>query len=142
MAILAVGLTAVIGLFTLATATHKRAIDQTTAALVAETVMADVRGSLTLGFDVAALPLLSAVDPQAGGAPTTRVLKRDGSLTGYPGYAFDAYLTPVGTADAARADTFLLEVHVRWKASGRDRGATYQTVVSRRVAVRDLGGGP
>jgi prepilin-type N-terminal cleavage/methylation domain-containing protein len=142
MAILAFGLTAVIGLFTLATATHKRAIDGTTAALVAERAMAEVRGGLTLAFDASSLPRLAAVDPQASPPPDpeTRVLTRDGTFDGFPGYAFDVYLTPLEGASPRDAEAYLLEVRVRWKTQGRDRASHFQSVVFRRVAMRDVSG--
>jgi prepilin-type N-terminal cleavage/methylation domain-containing protein len=133
LAIMAVGVTAVIGVFLMATATHKRAVDETTSALFAETALAEVRGGLTASFDARRLPVA------APGPPPVLVWKKGGRDPVYPGYACDVYVTPIDDPDPDAADAFHVEVHVRFLASGKERESVFRTVMVRRVRWRDLG---
>lgn len=141
LGIMAVGITAVIGVFVMATATHKRAVDETTAALIAQTALADLRGRLTASFDAAALEPagMAAVAPGAESAtPPVLYFRKNAADPSYPGYRYDVLLTPVDAQDPALADAFHAEVVVRWLATGKERGETFHTVVARSVRVRDL----
>ncbi len=133
LAIMAVGITAAIGLFTAATAMHKRALDQTTAALLADAAIAEARGAMTLGFDARAL---EAVRPPTD--PPVLYFRKGAANPSYPGYVFDLLLTPIGTSDPDEADAFHAEVRVRWKSTNIVRVQEFHAVVARRVAVRDL----
>jgi prepilin-type N-terminal cleavage/methylation domain-containing protein len=137
LGIMAVGLTAAIGLFTAATAMHKRAIDQTTAALIADLALADARAAVTLSFDPKAVPL-EVRRPAGDGRPPVFYLKHDAKLPEYPGYAYDVFLTPVDAAEPDEADAFFAEARVRWKQANRERATEMTTVILRRVTVRDL----
>jgi prepilin-type N-terminal cleavage/methylation domain-containing protein len=130
LAIMAFGISAAIGLFVLATATHKRALDQTTAALLAETLVSEARSEVTLVFDASRLPL-------APGSAAARVLRQDGTHPAYPGYRYDVYVTPVAGPPES-ADLYLVEVRVRWMSAGQARSADFHGTALRRAAVRDL----
>lgn len=129
LGIMAFGVTVALGLFTLATRTHKRALDRTNAGLVAESAMAELRSTLTATSDLSGLA-------SAGGASV--YLRRGGSYPGHEDYAYDLVLTPLDGDTPDEADTFLAEVTVRWRATGKARTQVYSTVVVRRLAARDL----
>lgn len=138
LAIMAVGSTAAIGLFTAAVSLHKRALDQTTASLVAQSAFAEVRGALTLGFDTERLERVpTALAPGAGGA-SVLYFRKNVQDPAYPGYRYDVLLTPVGGASPVDADTFHAEVRVRWKTAGPGRVSEFHSVLTRRCVSRDL----
>ncbi|MHC4393902.1 MAG: type IV pilus modification PilV family protein, partial [Planctomycetota bacterium] len=116
LAIMAFGITVALGLLTLATATHKRAVDRTNTALLAEAISSQVRGAITLNFDAAALP----VSPGGG-----RILLEDETNPAYPSYRFDVFVTPIGTDDVDAADGFHVEIVIRFLQRGRSRTYTY-----------------
>lgn len=135
LAIMAVGTTAAIGLFTAATAMHKRALDQTTAALIADSALSDVRAAVRLQFDPRPLPTARAATADV---PAVYYYKRDAAHPDFPSYVYDVLLTPIGTVDAMAADAFLAEVRVKWKASDKVVAPEFRTVILRRVTMRDL----
>jgi prepilin-type N-terminal cleavage/methylation domain-containing protein len=135
LAIMAVGVTAAIALLTAATTMHKRAIDLTNAALVADAALAEVRGAVTLSFDPKPLAVHR---PGTADAPPVLIWKKDATNADYKGYVYDLLLTPIGTIEPDAADAFLAEVKVRWKSAAQSRTMEFKTVVLRKVAVRDL----
>ena len=138
LAIMAVGTTAAIGLFTAATALHKRAIDQATSAFLAQSALDEVRGHVTLSWSAKALERVPAAQAQgAGGAPVLYYRKAVVDPA-YPGYAYDVLLTPLDDPEPDEADTFHVEVRVKWKTAGPGRSSEFHSVVTRRVVSRDL----
>lgn len=131
LGIMAFGATIGLGLITLATTTHKRAIDRTTAALVADAVIAEMRGTLTMNVD------LTQLDPVAD-APDSVYLVKSYRHPGFPDHECQVILTPIGTDDLELADGFHAEVIVQWKATGQQRTRTYHTVMLRKVTKKDL----
>jgi prepilin-type N-terminal cleavage/methylation domain-containing protein len=146
LGIMSIGITAVIGVFTMATSTHKRAIDEASAALIAQSAVSEMRAELTARFDASALevvgggPPVGASGAAAGGeAPPPVLAFRKGARDpAFPGYSYDVLLTPLDAAKAADADLFHVEVRVRWLATGKVRGETFHTVALRTVVARDL----
>lgn len=132
LGIMSIGITAVIGIFTMATTTHKRAIDETSAALIAQSAVADARATLTARYDASALPVV------AEGPPPVLALRKNATDPAFPGYSYDVLLTPIDAPKAADADVFHVEVRVKWQATGKQRGETFHTVALRTVAARDL----
>ncbi len=135
LAIMAVGTTAAIGLFTAATAMQKRALDQTTAALLADMALADARGAVSLTFDAKAL---EAARPATSKDPPVLFFRRNATHSDYPGYVYDLLLTPIDAVTPEEADAFHAEVRVRWKMTNRVRVSDFRTVILRRISVRDL----
>jgi prepilin-type N-terminal cleavage/methylation domain-containing protein len=138
LAIMAVGSTAAIGLFTAATALHKRAVDQTSAALVASSAIDEVRGAMTLGYSTAGLERMPAAAAAASGGAPVLIHRKNAVDPAYPGYAYDVLLTPLDAADPEEADSFHVEVRVRWRTAGPGRVTEMHSVVTRRAAMRDL----
>lgn len=134
LGIMAFGAGVALGLLTVATTTHRRAIDRTSAALLADAAAADAQGELTLRLDA------SRLEPAAGAAGTY-YLRRDARYPGFEDYVYDIALTPLDDEDPAAATAFHLEVLVRWQTSGKQRTATYHTVALRRLTYQDVFGG-
>ena len=147
LGIMAFGIATVIGLFAAATATHQRAMDNQTAALLAESVVADWEAALTLDFDVESYPLApapAAADPIPIGAPL------NGSVSGdqtylvvdnqmsrlYPGTFYSVYLTPLEPLDDQPPLAYVVEVEIGWRDRGKLRRALFQTVLLKQLAVQ------
>ncbi|MCA8962616.1 MAG: hypothetical protein KDC38_18955, partial [Planctomycetes bacterium] len=114
LGILAIGIASAIALFAAATAAHKRAIDRTHAAAIAEQVFADVESALERGRgieEVTASPPLDAV------------------RANYPGYEVELDFYEVSGETAS--DEILLDVHVRWRFRGRDSEEVFQQLLVR-----------
>ncbi|MEM7260703.1 MAG: prepilin-type N-terminal cleavage/methylation domain-containing protein [Planctomycetota bacterium] len=114
LGILAVGIASAIALFAAATAAHKRAIDRTHAAAIAEQTFADVESALARGVtpdEIAARPPLEGIQEN------------------YPGYQVVIGFFEVSgpTAD----DELLVEVRVQWSFRGGDREEIFQQLVVR-----------
>jgi prepilin-type N-terminal cleavage/methylation domain-containing protein len=138
LGIMAIGITAVIGVFTMATTTHKRAIDATSAALIAQSAVAELRGALTVRFDAAALPVAGGGGAAPDAPAPVLAWRRGAHDPSFPGYSYDVLLTPLDAKKPSDADVFHVEVRVKWLATGQQRGETFHTVATRRVAWRDL----
>ncbi len=119
LGILAVGISSAIALFAAATAAHKRAIDRTHAAAIAEQAFADVESALMRGVDPAEI---------AENPPLAEIQRN------YPGYEVDVKFFAVGGATAE--DELLVEVTVHWKFRGKDRGEVFRQIVVRSVIIR------
>lgn len=110
--VLTLGATGVLALFAEAASTHRRSIDRTEAALLAERVVAHARVLYSHGLALEDLrtSVLDAAPVEGGG------------------YAYDlALVRPEG--DAWRSGETLVEVRVRWKEGGFDRAESFQTLI-------------
>ncbi len=116
LVILVLGVAAVLPLFAVGTQSHRRALDQTHAGLIAPRIAARIQESLT--------------DIKPGDI-------RDAEFVEYgKDYRYDATfarLVPSNSADPLGDAAFLLKVTVKWKESGQDRVETFETVVLRRI---------
>ncbi len=119
MAILTLGITAAISLFTAATAAHKRAIDRTHATMIAEHVFADVESALERGLS----PEQVQTEP-----PLEEVRKN------WPGYEVQILFYTVDTPNAA--DEILLEVRIYWRYRGETREQVFQQLITRATQIR------
>ncbi len=119
LAILTLGISAAIALFTAATAAHKRAIDRTHAAMIAEHVFADIESALERGAD----PL------QIQEAPPLDDVRRN-----WPGYQvkIQFYTLDGPTAE----DEILLEIRIYWNYRGESREEKFQQLVTRSARIR------
>lgn len=116
IAILVLGIAAILPLFAVGTQSHKRAMDQTHASLIAPRIAAMIQENLT---DIKPGDLRDAEFVEYG-----REYRYDATFTRL---AASSSGDPLG--DAA----FLLTVTVKWKESGEDRRETFETVVLRKV---------
>ena len=119
MAILSLGMTSAIALFTAATGAHRRAIHRSNAADLAEWAMADIESALRLG----------ASPDQISESPPAEAIARD-----WPGYVLEVELLPIGGASGD--DEILVEVEVTWQTRGRDQSIEFQQIVTRQARIR------
>lgn len=142
LGVLAIGATAAFSLFVAGAASGRRAEHEVNAALIAETVIDDLRDDLTVDLDLSDYP--SATDPNAApGAPAplnpkTRWLARDGVWPGFEDYKYDLAITPLDGPVPDDPWQFLIEVEVRWSDQGTRRSAQYSTIMLRSVTGREL----
>lgn len=103
LAIFAVAVTSVMTLLLVATSSHKRAADNTRAAMLAESVVADLAGEVRLGNPLRA--------------------RKDVQVPEQPGMRYDVAIVPVDDFAAS------VVVTVRWRREGRQREARFETVL-------------
>lgn len=130
LSIFAVGVTAVIGLLTVASTTHKRAINRVSAAWMAESLFDEMDARLTSAFDLADYPGVSG---------ETRRIEQAYELNGYEGYRADIYLTPIDDPDAQALglppQQFLCEIEIHWQLRGGANSEWFRTILGRRLDV-------
>jgi len=125
-AILVFGVVAVIGVIMSAQRTHQRAIDETVAVQVAQSILAEWR----LLMDKAANLPVSA-DPKT---PFDE-LKRHAD---YPDYRYAVKYTEISPPDKKKGGDlplgreFMVEVHVFWMRQGGPRSVVFHTVMLQR----------
>ena len=107
LGVLMIGLSSVFALMAAATATHKKSIDETNSAFVAQGVIADVAGKLSLAKKLE--------DLQVKGQ----------RMVGYPFYSYDVYLEPVDQ----EGFEILVAVSIYWDQGGKKHAKTYQTIL-------------
>jgi prepilin-type N-terminal cleavage/methylation domain-containing protein len=112
MCVLLISIAAILPLFAVGTASHKRGMDQTIVSLLAPHITAKIQENLT--------------------APDPKDLK-DAELQ-YHGltYRYDAQFAPFDGADPART-AFIVRVTIRWKEGGQDRAEAFDTILLRRM---------
>ncbi len=130
LSIFAVGVTAVIGLMTVATTTHKRAVNRVSAAWMAESLFDEMAARLTPAFNIADLP--------PGEGPSYAVatgVEREG----FEGYFADVFLTPIEHPDDAALGLppgeFLCEIRIHWRIRGQANSELFRTILVRRLDV-------
>ncbi|MFQ5653649.1 MAG: prepilin-type N-terminal cleavage/methylation domain-containing protein [Planctomycetota bacterium] len=119
LAILTLGVTSAMALFTAATAAHKRAIDRTHAASIAEQAFADIESALLRG----------ASPEEISQNPPFATIRRN-----WPGYEVQARVFDV--AGATAGDEILVEIRVHWRYRGQDRQQTFQQIIARATLIR------
>ena len=138
LGVLAIGATAALSLLVAGAAAGRRAERHVDAALLAETLLSDVRG---YPLDRAALDELPRdAAPDGAGAPPqggdARVLARGLERQDFPGYVADVLVTPL-PSPAGEVWHLLVEVEVRWSERGQDRGEVFHKVVLRTASPAD-----
>jgi prepilin-type N-terminal cleavage/methylation domain-containing protein len=110
--ILSIGAASILALFAAAAATHRRAVERTSAALLAERVLAEARGSYFVDRD-----------------PEEIVAEVKARLPGDPsGYDYDLSLWhPAG--DGWTEDELVVRVAVKWSAGGGVREEVFRAVL-------------
>ncbi|MBI4601674.1 MAG: prepilin-type N-terminal cleavage/methylation domain-containing protein [Planctomycetes bacterium] len=112
MFILTIGAASLLSLFAAAASTHRRAVDRTRAALVAEQVLAEARDSYAHGAEPA----------EVSGALKARLPEDVG------GYRWEALLVRPEGDEWTESELFC-RVTVRWKESGAERAESFHTVI-------------
>ena len=133
--ILSLGTASVFALFAVGAASHRRAMDLSTAARAAETVFAELEASWTVAQEAVRAKARpkgrsktkgAAVDldypsPPDPGAPPWEV-------PGYPAYRYDVAFAPVGE----RGDAALATVTVFWKRKDMDNQTQFKRILLKR----------
>lgn len=122
LAVLTLGISSALALFTAATAAHKRAVDRVNAAAIAEHVVAEVESALARGVTAESLAT----------NPPVAAIERN-----WPGYEVVLAFVPV--AGESEGDLVLLEVRVRWRSEAQGREETFRQLLAKEAVVRALG---
>ena len=117
LAILTLGISSALALFTAATAAHKRAIDRIHSIAIAEHAIADVESALAFGADPVELMK----------EPPFEEIERN-----WPGYAVQ--LEFLGVEGETSEDEILIQITVHWRTQGRDRRQVFRQLVAREMA--------
>ena len=112
LAILVLGLSAIIPLFAVGAASHKRGIDQTMVSLIAPHITARLQERL---YEINPPALTNQVFAQMG---------RE--------YRYDAQFTPLDPADKDRM-AFIVQVTVRWSENSSIHSEAFSTILLRRT---------
>ena len=112
MAILVLGLSAILPLFAVGTASHKRGIDETMVSLIAPHITARLQERL---YEVNPQPLRDQEYAEVG-----RV------------YKYDATFTPLDLSDKDRM-AFIVRVTVRWSENASLHSESFSTILLRRT---------
>ena len=122
MLVLSIGAASLLSLFAAAASTHRRAVDRTHAAMVAERVLSEVRALYTEDSELdEILGELKKNLPESLG-----------------GYRYEVQLVrPQGT-EWSESELFA-RVIVRWRQSGTDRSESFQTILLPRIRLGELG---
>lgn len=121
MLVLSVGAASILSLFAAAASTHRRAVDRTHAALVAERVLSEVRTLYTAD---------STPDEILG------ELKKK-LPESFGGYRYEVQLLHPQGEEWAESELFA-RVIVRWRQSGADRSENFQTILLPRIRLGEL----
>jgi prepilin-type N-terminal cleavage/methylation domain-containing protein len=129
--ILAIGLVGVITIFVAGIATHKKAIDQTTAGTLGQKVLAELEANLTEAY----LNQLAARIPNEAGAarnPKRRLELKDQIDPDFNPdiYRYDLSLQPL---DPQRREAYAVILRVKWLEGGVEQSALFQTVMVRKL---------
>jgi len=113
--VMLVGISSAFALFAAATALHKRATDQTSAAVIAESIFSQLQSELTAGVEL------------------SDIRKANLMPKGYEGYRHDIELVPI--------DPYENEIYVRlvitWLKRGTGREQEFSTILLRHVPFRE-----
>ena len=113
MAILVLGLSAILPLFAVGTTSHKRGIDQTMVSLIAPHITARLQERL---YEIKPPPLVNQEYADVGRT-----------------YKYDATFSPLDPADPAPM-AFIVKVSVRWSENAAIHSESFSTILLRRMA--------
>lgn len=122
MAILFLGMTAVLGFLSVGAALARTAQVRGDAAQAVEAVVADLEEN--------AFPMLSGEALGRAGEPRSFVER---PVPGYPGLRYSATLTPDPDPPAGRALEYRVEVEIAWRAAGERRSRRFQTLLTAEI---------
>jgi type II secretory pathway pseudopilin PulG len=115
LALMMIGIASAFALFAAGTALHKRSVDQTNTALIAEQVFSDLDSKLTTGIDIAKLQ------------------KKGASLPEFRDYTYDLHLIPIDK----NGEELYVDLTVRWKTRGKIREQTFSTIRIRSLPFKE-----
>lgn len=124
MLVLSVGAGSLLALFAAGASTHRRAVDRTNAALIAESVMSELRSSYQHGMDAEAV--VATVK--------ARLPEEQGS------YRYDVLLFHPEGDEWAETELYA-RVTVRWRTGGSDRAESFHAVLTPVLGAASQGGG-
>jgi len=113
--VMLIGLSSVFALFAAATALHKRATDNSTAAILSDCIFSEVATQLTSGVQV------------------EKIRKYNAAFPGYEGYKYDVELVAIDMEEEQNANEFFIRLTIRWQKQGRERNQVFATIINRRI---------
>jgi hypothetical protein len=113
--VMLVGISSAFALFAAATALHKRATDQTSAAVIAESIFSQIQSELTAGVEL------------------SDIRKADLMPIGYENYRYDLELVSI---DAYENEIFV-RLTVTWLKRGMGRKQEFSTILIRHIPFRE-----
>jgi prepilin-type N-terminal cleavage/methylation domain-containing protein len=136
LGVLAIGATAAFSLLIAGASAARRAEHEVDAALLAETMLNDVRADPSLNLDLDALPTAQSLTDQDARIPPpvnpeTRYVVHDEVDPRWPDYHYDVAITPLDGPIPKEAWSFLVEVAVRWSDRGKTQDWRLATVMVR-----------
>jgi type II secretory pathway pseudopilin PulG len=113
--VMLVGISSAFALFAAATALHKRATDQTSAAVIAESVFSQIQSELTAGVEL------------------SDIRKADLMPKEYESYKYDLELVPVDVYE----NEIYVKLTVTWRKRGTGRKQEFSTILIRHIPFRE-----
>lgn len=117
--ILSIGLVSVFALFVAGAASHKKGVDQTTAGILAQKVLAELQEACTDDT----LTALAGKDKRK-----RSIALKDQVDPAFPAYKYDLALQALD----ARRDAYAVTLRVRWLERGTQEAAVFETVILRK----------
>lgn len=108
-----IGMASAFALFAAATAMHKHAVVQSTAAVLSDNIFSRVESELTTGADLSMIIKTNA----------------DASDEGYEGYKYDLELVSV----APDENEIYVKLTIKWQKEGRERHQVFSTILLRHI---------
>ena len=123
LTVLMIGLVSIFSLFLAGTATHKKGVDQTTAGVFAQKVLAELQARFTDEY-------VKELAKKTGSVRSTKFTVKDVTDPEFPGpYRYDLALAAFDN----RRDTFAATLTVKWLEGGVQQSAVFETVLLRRL---------
>ncbi len=113
--VMLVGISSAFALFAAATALHKRATDQTSAAVIAESIFSQLQSELTAGVELG------------------DIRKADLMPRGFEDYKYDLELVPVNEYE----EEIFVKLTVTWRTRGTGRKQEFSTILIRHIPFRE-----
>jgi hypothetical protein len=132
LAILSIGLVGALAIFVAAVATHRQGVDQTSAALFAQKILAELNANLSDGY-LKGLALRARGQPGAGAAGQLRrgLVLKDQTDPAFPSpYRYDLILQPL---DPQRRDAYAVTLTIKWSEGGTEQQALFESVALRKI---------
>lgn len=113
LGVMILGMTSAFALFAAATAMHKHAVVQSTAAILADNIFSRVESELTAGADISRIAKTNA----------------DARDEGYGGYTYDLELVPIDTQE----NEIYVRLTIKWRKEGKKRHQQFSTILLRHI---------
>ena len=129
--ILAIGLVGVFSLFIGGVASHKKGVDQTTAGIYAQKILADLEANLTEAYLVQLAARAAPGGSSTGRSARRRIELKDLTDPDFSSqYRYDLTLAPI---EQTRREAYAVTLRVKWQEGGLEQAAVFNTVILRKM---------